>query len=391
MNSINDPWTFADLWSTQQVYVSPGDTILLRGGSYATSYTSTLAGKTAYPITLKAYPDEAPILQSYGILQGRSLILENLIIHDADFLTRTTALYGPTPADIPTHGGLVVQAQDVYIRNCIIHDCRDGILGAAAEIYGCIIYHCGWNYISGANSWGHAVYSSNPTTSAAIIRNNIIFGGYGYGVHVYGSGQPLNNYTVEDNIIFESGMLRDLAQSNILVGGEGGSIAVNPILRRNCTYFSGTGTPNKLGMSAGATGAIIEDNYMPEGLTKGNVVATSETGNYYGPGIGDVAFVKPNAYNANRAHLAIYNENELDTVEVDVSSLGWTGQVSASAAMSFNPVTHIYDDVQTLDIIDGAVTVNAQAINRTVAAPQGDDAPPTTFPQFGAFVLERVL
>jgi len=53
-------------------------------------------------------------------------------------------------------------------------------------------------------------------------------------------------------------------------------------------------------------------------------------------------------------------------------------------------VQDYWNDTQTLDITAGHITVNMQAVNRTVETPVGWTAPATTFPQFGAFVLEKV-
>jgi hypothetical protein len=51
----------------------------------------------------------------------------------------------------------------------------------------------------------------------------------------------------------------------------------------------------------------------------------------------------------------------------------------------------IWQDVQELTVAgDGTITVDMQAANRSVATPIAWDAPATTFPEFGCFVLQKV-
>jgi hypothetical protein len=52
-------------------------------------------------------------------------------------------------------------------------------------------------------------------------------------------------------------------------------------------------------------------------------------------------------------------------------------------------VQDYFSDIQMVTVTVGKITVNMQAVNRTVATPVGWAAPATTFPKFGAFVLER--
>lgn len=99
----------------------------------------------------------------------------------------------------------------------------------------------------------------------------------------------------------------------------------------------------------------------------------------------DAVYLFGNVYDINRAQLAIINKQALaDNVAVDVSSLFNDGDT-----ITARNVQDYWGDTQSLVVSGGNITVNMQAVNRTVATPQGWTPPASTFPTFGCFVLER--
>lgn len=383
--SFDYPWDLATALGKATTILG-GDRLCLRGGTYHGVYFNIdLKGVEGSEVTIEPYLAEKPIVDGALIFRGQYVVAKYLEIYDADFLNRTTSIWGTEPPDIPLYAGAIANVANVRLLNSVIHDCRQGPLGGFKEIYGCLVYHCGWNYALGTGTLGHGIYSGNGTSGA--VRDNILFGGFGYGIHIYGSSSPLTDYLVEGNTAFESGMLRNIPQSNILVGGDGSAVATTPTLRANMTYFVAGTPPNKLGLSAGATDATIENNYMPEGLTKTNVTVLSESGNYYGPDVGDQVFVRPNEYQTDRANVTIYNEARADSISVDLTSV--IG-LNAGDSVTVANVQDYFVDIQTLTLdADKKITVDMQAANRTVAAPQGWAAEPTTFPTFGCMVVEK--
>ncbi len=357
-----------------------GERLLLRGGTYSGDYISTLAG-TAERITIMSYPGETAIIDGSLTLGGSYVVLKDLILRYSGWATRQSAFTGSTPEDIPYTKGLTVNATYSQVINCVIHDMA-GVgfqsLSVASELYGCVLFHNGW--AGTERGHGHAAYVQNSAAPRKVIKDCIMFDNFGYGIHAYTESGQIDWLTLEGNTCFRNGSLYGTGYADILVGGY--VVADNPILTGNMTYNV---HENNLGYIAGVTNAVLTDNYFPQGLTKVNAQITTETGNYYGEsGLGNTAFVRPNEYDPNRANLTIYNQAEANTVTVDVSALGWTGNVTARNVQDY------FSDAQTLEIVDGAIIVNMQAENRTVATPIEWTAPATTFPLFGAFVLERV-
>jgi len=82
--------------------------------------------------------------------------------------------------------------------------------------------------------------------------------------------------------------------------------------------------------------------------------------------------------------LTIYNEAQADNIQVDVSALTTSGIVNAHNVQDY------FNDIQSLEVTDGQIIINMQAVNRTVAKPVGWTAPATTFPSFGCLRLEKI-
>jgi hypothetical protein len=137
--------------------------------------------------------------------------------------------------------GLTVYASNTKFINLVIHDAGVAIYtedtASNVEIYGCIIYNSGWEDTRGH---GHALYIKN-SSGAKVVRDNIAFNQFGYGLHGYtnlGSG-GLYDVTFDGNVSFNNGSLSanpSANTANILLGGQ------EPVERgrvtNNVTYFS---------------------------------------------------------------------------------------------------------------------------------------------------------
>jgi hypothetical protein len=376
--------------------VPPGTTIYLRGGVYSGNFVCKQKGIALSRIMFKSYAGEHPIIDGNINFSGSEYIDWGYGIEhkDADFTNRS--LGGIEGISLGT-------SVSPRIINAIVHDFGLGFAGGGNvdeyEIYGCIVYYCGFDADN-----GHGLYIQHQhQNKIGAVRNNIVFNNFGFGFHVYGS-QAIYNFTAERNTAFANGDIRSAPQRNILIGGPGG--VVNPKAHYNRSWHStqregfmvGWGTGNQV------TGADIIGNVIVGNMRFRDLVSPIVTDNeLYGvaeeittgdfptntwesyTNRPDAVYLEANTYDADRAHLTIYNTAEDNTIVVDVSSVFNVGD-----SINVRNVQDYFTDIQTLIVAgDGTLTVNMQEINRTVSTPQGWAAPATTFPQFGAFVLER--
>jgi hypothetical protein len=389
--------------------ITPGDRLLLRTHTYSADYSVSLEGVQDGVIAILPYTGDAPIINGSIYIHKPYVTLQSLVISDADFTTRETQDTGSAPADIPTHDGVRIEtpAQGASIINAIIHDCRQGTLKDVTipyvTYYGSLIYYNGWSAPNRGH--GHGIYAANGNDTPLIISDCIIHSNFGYNLHSYGetSGgvEILKNIRVEGLTTFGS------FDGNI-IGGSGNGATVrtswikNSCLKDNlnigfvlagCTDFILTGNViigNLTMLFYGATPTITGNKfYGTVAITNGDTsqlldAPTVFPNNEYLSAFPNHVDLRANAYDANRAKLTIFNGSEAASVSVDVSAIfGQSGTVQARNVQDY------FTDIQTLTITGGSMTVNMQAMNRTVAAPQGWTAPATTFPSFGCFILER--
>ena len=218
----------------------PGDTIWLRGGTYKGTFTSVLTGTPDEPIIVRQYPGERAILDG-GDSDGRAILTIDgsytwfwgFEVTSSDPVRRSSQT-GSFPTDIGRGDGISTGSSDslgIKLINLTIHDARQGISAFSkwsdTEIYGCLIYYDGW--VAPDRGHGHGIYTQNETGTKT-VRDNIIFSGFGHGIHAYGtSAAHLDNFRIEGNTIFVSGTLLDDNARNLLLGGD--SVAQNPVHR----------------------------------------------------------------------------------------------------------------------------------------------------------------
>lgn len=414
--SILDPFTLAEAILNNGQGITPGDTVYLRGGTYSGPFTAYIRGLAGYPVTFRAYPGERPILDGGLTIHGEHTTWIGLEVTDSTFTSRSTEVSGATPPDINGVGspGIDPLADNVQVINCHVHNFRQGIGGSQKYknvlLYGNLIYHNGWYHPTGA--WGHGIYPQNGSGTPRRLEQNVIFDQFGYGVHAYGSGGLLNDFEFVNNTIFNSGLYSSRRWPNLYQAGA--ADLVNVLWRGNQTYYAAgvladIPSTNHLGDPDNSNYNVrLVDNYMANDSGYALSVYGHQTqftavgGNtYVGPVQGftpgetdaqEVAYpasgqhvsLYPNAYQAGRALLTIYNWAAADSVTVDVSAVYAAGQ-----AVHAHNVQDYHQDIQALEVAgDGTLTLDMQAANRSVQAPVGWAAADTTFPAFGCFVLE---
>lgn len=406
------PWSLATALG-QPSTVGPGDTIWLLGGTYSGTFTSRLTGSDGAPLVLRAAPGERPIID--GVDSQSSPLTVNgawAWYWGFEVINSDPNRWIPTPGSSPpelTRGtGLNIFGSHTKFINLVVHDTAQGFgfwsQAQDAEMAGNIIYYNGWD--APDRGHGHAIYTQNQTGTKRIV-DNIMFDQFGYGIHAYGSSAAyLNNFEFEGNVSFNNGVLSRTSgfSTNILVGG--GRVADGDRVHSNYTYFTPSrnrGT-NNFGYSAGCTGLVAEDNYFAGGTALTLVRCDAQmSGNafigrisgfspgdypdnlyYADPPGGTYVTVRRNLYDVDRAHIVVYNWDRNDSVEVDISALGFS-------------IGDAYE-VRNVQNLDGAFlsgfyngeALTVQMTDQDVTPPIGYDSPASTLPEFGVFLLTRI-
>ena len=390
---ITDPMTLQEaLYSSA---IKPGHYIYLREGTYTGEFISTLLGSSSKNITIQPYENETVIIDGSFSMSAGYVKLKKLHIKNSSFTVRTTLFEGSTPEDLDTTPLIRNNYSNFVYEDCILENAGNGFYkGSTATnvvIDGCVIFHVGW--VAPDRPHGHGIYCTGQNTT---VKNCICFSNFEFGIKVYDEGgidRPIHNCTIENNIAFNNSVVGGSVRTrgDIMFGHASDIEITGATMKGNCTFQTaanmGTddygGNTNHIGYVSTFTNAILQDNYFPNRLKK---VATNtyaiDTGNVLEPEETNKTVIIPVR---NKLHVAIYNWEGLDSVDVDVSSL-----LDVGDGYNLINVQDYFVDIATGTA--GAtqiITVDMRAISHTVAAPQGIDAPPTTFPTFGCFVVEK--
>lgn len=214
--SLNNPWDIVTAWGQPSI-VRPGDTIYLRGGTYAINYSngdvlySSLTGTDSAPITVRAYPGERPILDiDYEvIINGAYTNYWGLEF----FCSRSNSKYRVGGGWAPGQpANVLIQGPNLKIINCIFHDLtgvnypgpdssgRQGAQGTV--VYGSLFYYFGFQ--AEDHAWGTTAYTQADNVT---FSDNMMFQTFNNGPQVYGHKTSTNNITFTGNAIFNCGQL----------------------------------------------------------------------------------------------------------------------------------------------------------------------------------------
>jgi len=418
--SVNGTGTFSNPWKLQTALdqpaaVQPGDTIWLRGGTYTGRFTSYLNGTSAQPIVVRQYTGERATID--GGASGTTAIFTvygsytwfwgfEVTSSDPD---RSTSTPGSSPPDITRGDGIEINQTITHpglkFINLVVHDTRQGFSywkeAQDAEIYGSLIYYNGWNAPDGGH--GHGIYAQNQTGTKK-ITDNILFSGFAYGFHAYTEGSYIDNLDLEGNTTFNAGNLTG-TDRNLLIGGINGIVAHNPIIQNNSLYREASGSDDlNLGLDGSCSNATLTNNYIANGTALDNCLPTTMTGNtFYGSisgftqsqypsntyyssrPTGVKVFIRPNAYEAGRVNVTIFNWDNLDSVAVDLS-----GILSVGSTYEIRNAQNFFGPAVASRTYDGA-PVSFPMTGLSPATPVGWAAPSATGPEFNAFILTMTL
>ncbi len=250
--TIGSAWDLQTALNGAAGKIKAGDTLLLRGGVYTGLFQSNLSGTASQLITVRSYLNEWAIIDGAPFVNDTDVTLQvngsNTIYRDFEVTNTNT----DRPVQFPYRPATVnVYGASTKFINLLVHDGGQGFgfwtPAQNSEIYGCIIYN------NGGEDRDHGIYTQNDSTSK-IIRDNIIFNSYGYGIHAYGSGTlPLANYTFQGNIF---------VNDSVLIGNRP---VQNLVFRDNNQY----GGRTDIGYTSSSNNqALVENNWFASELVR---------------------------------------------------------------------------------------------------------------------------
>ncbi len=255
--SATSPWDLTTALGGAGGRIQPGDTVWLRAGTYGSGegrsdYHATLVGTSTAPIVVRAYPGERATINGDIAVDGGYTWYWGFELANTNTSTQ----------DIQ---GINSHCPGCRFINLVVHDHSGDGFGLWSEgpnqvAYGNIIYNNGFHG-STSTSFGHGIYAQN-NTGTKVLQDNILFNQFGYGIHVYGSGNAyLNNFTVDGNVSFNSGVGDGM---NYTFGG--GSPLNNLVVNGNMAYYnpSKMGNSMRVGYNFGTTNrnGVVTNNYV---------------------------------------------------------------------------------------------------------------------------------
>jgi hypothetical protein len=358
--SISAPWDLETALSN----AAAGDTVWLRGGTYPGRYNCYASGTSSAPIVYRGYPGEHATIVG-GQTQLGAITLQ---CHDVWFWgfeiyfsdpARVSSQTGSFPTDIQRGPAIEGGPDGVNCKliNMVLHDDWSPFFQAGAsglEVYGSLSYFTGWD--APDRGHGHALYFQNaPSSATKEVLDNILFDTFAEGMQIYASGNNMDNFDIEGNVMVNAGYPSQTTgyTTNLIVGGS--SVApANIVVRNNFTYHDPQGSTAQkdsrefwLGSAGGGcTNATVTGNYFVDvpaatAMTLESGCKPTMTGNtfvgkldgftssqysnntYYSqmPTSGTNVFVRPNQFEAGRANVIIYNWDLNAGVAVDLSSV----------------------------------------------------------------------
>jgi hypothetical protein len=394
--SASNPFGLAGMLASS--LIAPGDTVLFAAGTYGT-ITTTQKGTATSPITYRA----SGRVVIDGLVNASASQHVNFVGFD---ITDTTSFADGRPADLSVGTSGYTPGEGCKLINCIVKNHLQGMLGGSSlSNYG--LYGNLFLFNGSDSNLGHGAYAQhNNTNGYADIVRNILIDNFAWNIHAYGT-EILQNFRILENISAAAGSIRSEVKTNIQLGGTAG--IASSLLDSNVTYHYDNGIGMTVGWGVNSWSDIVvsnNSNASPQtamiyyNLDAGECETTGNklygnisgfTAEQYPENIFDTFanapygyFLTSNAYDANRAQLAIFNPSAASAVQVDVSAVfGQTGTVLVHNCQDY------WVDIQTLTITAGVITIDMQAAARTIETPVGWAAPETTFPQFGAFVVRK--
>lgn len=290
-----------------------GDTLWLRQGLYAGQQINLARSK----ICLRAYPGDRVQLDGSLLAYANGGCVWGMEIFSSKPVT--TSFFGITAKGV-----------GVKLINNVIHDVGMSCIGfwhdtQGGEAYGNIVYNCGTH-----DNLDHGIYFNN-TTGTMRLRENVVFHTWAYGLHGYSSTPgELTGLSLDGNTTFNAGL--GLSAPDLMIGG----VAVPSV---SVTNHSGWKTDGYTDVDLGYIGGSAKNGSVTvsgtfvgtPGLMLNRWTTITRTGavdySFAGkPTSGAKVIVRPNAYEAGRATVTIYNWGNAASIPVDLSGVLTVGK-----------------------------------------------------------------
>ena len=434
--STGDPWDLATALDGGGGAVGPGDTIWLRDGTYTGLFQSSLTGSPSFPVIIRQYPGE------------RARINGSLRVDGADVIFWGFEIYQSNPLATNNTPGLETYAPRGKYVNLVIHDAgQQGVTfreGDQSEMYGNIIYNNGTeealdhgvyatsdagtrriadNVFFNNLAYGIHVYgtSSHPILTGVLVEGNASFNngtisssGAVKANLLIGADPPTQNVAAVDNMLYMSGTtgqnmrfgLPGRDNRNIIVTGNYAAGAETGILIEDwdqATVQQNTiiGTQDVVALAAPSLAATVWQNNIYQRDTAATAWRYAGNGYSFGgwktatglgggdQGIGGLpgtakVFVRPNEYEAGRAHVIIYNWGNAATVAVNL-----TGVLQNADSFEVRNVQNVFGAPVVAGRFSGATVAFPMAGVNPPTATGRPGTPPKTGPAFDVFLVTR--
>jgi len=247
-----------------------GDTIYLRGGTYAGPLYSRLAGEENEPITVRPAPGERATIDGASgdattlVIGGKWTVWRDLeVTCSATGRQSRETTEGGRYGAVHRPEGIVLRGSDLLIAGCIVHDCRDGIVcwsdSRNVEISGCVIYNNGWLDPVTGHGDGIRIHSDKGVKR---VLDNVVFNQFGCGVYVFSRFERVHSLDMAGNVSFNNGSLRrdGLRAANFYLA-PGPKPSEGVTFRENHAWHSLlTATTCQLGAGQSAGDLVCTDN-----------------------------------------------------------------------------------------------------------------------------------
>jgi hypothetical protein len=284
--------------------------------------------------------------------------------------------------------GVEFYGSSTKLVNCVIHDTSQGIgfwsSAIGSELYGNLIYNNG--YEGTDRGHGHAIYTQNATGTKRIVQN-VIFFGFGYGIHAYTEGGSIQGFDILENVWFRAGASRpgsstEGTSDGCLVGGL--QPVARTLLDANLSWgpevssrsiqlgWGGSVTNEDVTLTGNyAVGRVAANGSWLSGTITGNSFYSTLSGidpadypsNTWSASLptGTKVVLQRNAHDPGRAHLVIYNWTEAESVPVDLS-----GALPDGAPFTIHSVFDLW----------GSPVASGTYAGTSVEVPMGSKVPP---------------
>jgi len=415
----------------------PGEKAIIDGGTYDVSTLYINGGYTWFmDLEIMSSSDEArfspddssfpaSITRSDGpSVFGPGIKLINLVIHDltaginawgpaANFEAYGNVVYNNGWQGTPSAHGHNVYSQNyassnpgkVFTNNIFINPYQKNLQAYGSSAASITHYRIHNN-----------TFINRPALiggrSEALLQDNQLINNYFYGngfslYYPANSGAPTSyndvvatgNYVVDGTFEMSDYWKQATIQNNSFINTKSGVrltsptdgllVSYAPYVANNYPAYVWSNNVYYSGPNSATTAMFVVQGSAPSNFSSWKTASGYDSGSVINNGLPTTNKIifQPNQYDSNRANIIIYNWQNLNTVNIDISSLGW----QSGDNYELHSAQNYFGDVVFGTYGGTPLSIDMSASKHSVAIPYG--APQAigtnTFPKFGAFVLVR--